>query len=194
MFPYVFNFKFCIARPFALQVLEDVIGAEEEHGADDGPVTPNATSGSGAAEEVAEDHVGSGPQVDGEVEGETRPADAPSGEENICTICRFPLVQEGPTAPKVQMLMCGHAHHLPCLERAWSVGGHPQGWCPFKCDVTNIVIPDDPAADGSSSTAARASALVVGRMVLWACDWRSSQVRFWREATEWSFAHMTKAR
>ena len=53
-------------------------------------------------------------------------------EEPLCVICQQPLRSDD---QPVLELHCGHTHHESCLFSAWQIGGHPHGWCPFKCDV-----------------------------------------------------------
>ena len=58
------------------------------------------------------------------------PEDPGASDDPKCGICRESL-----RAQPVQMLACGHAWHSSCLQNAWRIGGHAEGWCPYRCDV-----------------------------------------------------------
>lgn len=38
---------------------------------------------------------------------------------------------------------CGHVYHSQRIERVWSAGEWPIGWCPSKCQAPTVVRDED---------------------------------------------------
>ena len=60
--------------------------------------------------------------------------------ELVCTVCQDTM---SPVEHSLLALECGHVYHSQCIERVWSVGGWPVGWCPSKCQSATVVPDDD---------------------------------------------------
>ena len=109
-----------------------------------------------AADEAALEEImrGDGPEIDGEEMDAEAMVVEPEGP--MCCICQLPLAERtdaGQVKP-VLALACGHSHHEDCLRTTWRIGNHPEGWCPFKCDVRALAaeMEENLAAGGNASS------------------------------------------
>ena len=104
---------------------------------------------------------------DGAMEAVNAALSGASDNSKVCVICYQALTASWSNG-ELLALTCGHVFHSMCLEKTWTIGQHPRGWCPFRCPVVH----DDPdfvdlgnmeAAAGSMDDVAAAAAAAGSR-------------------------------